>query len=90
MKKKNILTLDEVKHLAKLSNLTLTDEELSKYIVQLEETIKYVKNLSELDTRNVEPTLQTTKLTDVYYEDGEENLRGLSKKDGYFKVKRIL
>ncbi len=98
--KKSKLTKEEILHLAKLSNLSLTDEEIEKYQKQLEETVEYVENLNELDTSKVEPTSQTTGLNDVFFADGEKNKRGLSqdeatknaknKKDGYFVVKRIM
>ncbi len=98
--KKSKLTKEEILHLAKLSNLSLTDEEIEKFQKQLEETVEYVENLNELDTSKVEPTSQTTGLNDVFFADGDENKRGLSyeeaaknaksKKDGYFVVKRIM
>lgn len=98
--KKSKLSRDEILHLAKLSDLKLTDEEIEKYRKQLEETVDYVKNLDELETEGVSPTSQTTNLTDVFFEDGEENKRGLTqeeslknaknKKDGHFVVRRIM
>ncbi len=97
---KKILTKKDILHLAKLSKLQLTDEEIEKYWKQLEETVEYVDNLNQLNTDKVEPTAQTTNLTNVFFEDGEENKRKLNqeeamknaknKKDGYFVVKRIL
>ncbi len=99
MEKKR-LTKSEILHLAKLTNLKLTDTEIEKYCQQLEETVEYVENLNELNTNSVEPTSQTTNLTDVFFEDGGNNKRGLkqdeaidnakNKKEGYFVVKRIM
>ena len=100
MKKKRILTTDEIKHLAKLANLPLTKIELKKYSQQLEETIEYVENLKELDTKDVASTSHAVNLKDVFFADGEENARGLAeseatknaknKKNSFFVVKRIL
>ncbi len=100
MKKNKTLTREEILHLAKLSNLKLTDVEIEKYRKQLEDTVEYVNNLNELDTKKVIPASQTTQMTDIFFTDGEKNERGLSqkaalknakkKKDGYFTVKRIL
>lgn len=94
------LTKEDILHLAKLSKLQLTEEEIEKYWKQLEETVEYIKNLNELNTEKVEPTSQTTNLTNVFFEDGGENKRGLqidevmkntkNKKEGFFIVKRIL
>ena len=88
--KKKVLTKEDILHLAKLSNLKLSDEEIEKYLKQLEETVEYVKNLDELKTDKVSPTSQTTNLTDVYFADGETNERWLKLKEKYFIVKRIM
>ena len=100
MTKKINLSKEEIIHLAKLANLQLTDGEIEKYQKQLSETIHYVENLDELDTKDVQPTSQTTDLQDIFFEDGEENKRVFSqeeatenaknKKEGAFVVKRIL
>lgn len=100
MSKTKILKKEDILHLAKLSKLQLTDEEIEKYWKQLEETVEYVDNLKELDTTKAESTSQTTNLTNVTFEDGTENKQALSqeqalsntknKKDGYFIVKRIM
>jgi len=94
------LTKSDILHIAKLANLTLSDEEVEKYTNQLSETIKYVENLNELDTKAVVPTSHSTNVTNVYFEDGEKNTRLFSKeealknaknqKNGQFVVKRIM
>lgn len=100
MAKNSELTKKEILHLAKLANLTLTDEEIEKYSQQLTETIDYVKNLDELDASKVVASASPSQLHNVYFEDGTENTRGLKaeeavvnakeKKDKYFKVNRIM
>lgn len=100
MKKKTVLSREEIKHLAKLANLSLTEEEIEKYRKQLTETVEFVDNLNELNTERVNATSQTTNLTNVLFEDGDKNTRALStetalknakkKKDNYFVVKRIM
>ncbi len=88
----------DVKHIAKLANLTLSEEEEKKFEKQLEETVEYIEGLSEVDTTDVEPTSQVTGLENVTREDEitaslsqEEALRNAkSTHKGYFKVKGIL
>lgn len=58
-----------VAHIAKLANLPLSDEEKSKFEKQLEETLTYVENLKEIETKDVEPTSQVTGLENVTRED---------------------
>lgn len=84
------LTRADILHLAKLANLQVTDEEIDKYLSQLEETIDYVENLNELNTSGVEPTSHATKLENVYFTDGTPNTRGLDFSKITFKVSRVL
>lgn len=63
------LTKEEVKHIAKLANLTLSEKEVEIFSGQLSETISYVDKLNELQTKNVFPTSQTTKLKNIFRED---------------------
>lgn len=58
-----------VPHVAKLANLKLTEEEIKKFDKQLEETLSYVENLQEIDTKNVKPTAHVTGLENVTRED---------------------
>ncbi len=63
------ISTEEMKHVAKLANLSLSDKELGKFSGQLSETINYVKKLNKLNTENVLPTSQTTGLKNVFRED---------------------
>lgn len=71
------LSKEEVLHLAKLAGLILTEEEVEKNSVQLAETIDYIKNLDELDTKDVKPTNSVVDLSNVTFEDGKKNERAL-------------
>lgn len=98
--KKKILLREEILHLAELSALHLKEEEINKYWKQLEETVEYVRNLEELDTKRLSATSHVTNLNNVFFNDGEEDSRQLTqnealanaknKKDGLFVVKRIM
>lgn len=89
-----------VKHVAKLAKLTLTKEEIKRYKEQLSEVITFVEELSEVDTKNVEPTHQTTGLKNITREDKinssksltkDEALSGIDKtKNDYFVVAGVL
>jgi len=66
------LTSDEVKHIAKLARLKLTDEEIEKFGEQLSDILSNAKMLEEVDTSNIEPIAQITGLRNVTFEDKEE------------------
>lgn len=87
---KTKLSKEEILHLSKLANLNLSNEEIKKIQRQLTETLDYIKNLKELKTDKVDPTHHTVNSINVFFEDGQNNSRGLSNISTYFKVKRIL
>jgi aspartyl-tRNA(Asn)/glutamyl-tRNA(Gln) amidotransferase subunit C len=64
---------DDVQHLAQLSNLQLTDQEVGALQVDLQNILIYVKQLDELDTSGVEPTYQVTDLQNVWRDDAVDN-----------------
>lgn len=93
------VTKKDVKHIADLSNLVLTDEETQKFTPQLDKIIEFVSTLNEVDTSNIEPTSQTTGLTNVLREDTVKSDNSLSQDEalsnteghnGFFKVRAIL
>lgn len=86
---KKILSKEEILHLAKLASLTLTDEEILKYQSQFGETIDYIKNLDELDTKDIHPTNSVVDLKNVTFEDGTKNKIGLSTKEALQNAKKV-
>jgi aspartyl-tRNA(Asn)/glutamyl-tRNA(Gln) amidotransferase subunit C len=50
------LTLEEVKHIADLARLQLTDEEMQRYQHQLSDILDYAARLQQLDTSHIPPT----------------------------------
>lgn len=47
----------DVRQVAKLAHLEITDEEVALYTPQMANIVKYVEQLNELDTGDVEPML---------------------------------
>lgn len=47
----------DVRKVAKLAHLEITDEEVALYTPQMANIVKYVEQLNELDTDSVEPML---------------------------------
>lgn len=60
---------DEVARIAKLAKLEFTDEEQEKFTHQLNDVLKYVEKLDELDTSDVEPLTQVGEPGSVTRED---------------------
>lgn len=94
---KSKLTKSEVKHIAKLANLKLSEKEIKKFSSQLSETLDYVDILKKLGTKGVEPTSQVSGLENITRKDKpkpplnqKEVLSGASDKhNNLFKIKAI-
>lgn len=63
------LTQEQVRHIAKLARLGLSDEEVKKFSTQLTNILQYIEVLNEVDTSAVAPTNQVTGLANVVRPD---------------------
>jgi aspartyl-tRNA(Asn)/glutamyl-tRNA(Gln) amidotransferase subunit C len=59
------LTPDDVRHIAKLARLSLTDGEIERFTKDLGGIFALIERLGEVDTTDVEPTAQVTGLANV-------------------------
>ena len=63
------ITREQIDHLAELSNFNLEDSEKESLRGDLENIIKYISELNELDTEGVEPTYQVFEMENIWRED---------------------
>lgn len=94
------VTSSVVKHVAKLSNLDLSDKEVEEYTPQLARIIDFISELSRVDTKNIVPTSQTTGLVNILREDVVMSKNTLTQSEalsgtdntynGMFRVPKIL
>lgn len=63
------LTSDEVRYVARLANLYLTDEEVETYRHQLSGILQHIQSLQLIDTTGVEPTGHATDSNTVMRKD---------------------
>lgn len=88
----------EVKHVAELVKLELSDEEIELFASQLSAVLDYAAQLQEVDTSQVPPTATVLPLRSVMRADEaasslpvEEALANAPDREGpYFKVHAIL
>ncbi len=59
----------DVRYVANLARIRLTDEEVSRFQPQLEQILQYVKELSTLNVEGVEPTAHTMPVQNVFRKD---------------------
>ncbi len=88
----------EVRRVAHLARLALSDQEVERFAVDLGRILEYVRQLQTLDVEGVEPTAHAMPVTNVFRAD--EPVAGLTReaalanapatKDGLFLMPRIL
>ena len=94
------LTKDEVRDVALLARIGITDEEVDLYQKDMSAVLEYFEKLQEVNTEGVEEIGHITGVTNVYRKDevnemsdeGKEKImKNISEtRDGYIKVKSVL
>jgi aspartyl-tRNA(Asn)/glutamyl-tRNA(Gln) amidotransferase subunit C len=92
------LTTDEVQHIAALTRLGLSDDEVDMMRGQLSRILRVFESLQQVDTEGVEPTGHTTEVRTVLRDDeAAESLQRESilenapdSEAGYVRVRPIL
>ena len=67
------ISTDDVKHVAHLARLAVTEEEVQKMTKELDAIISFAEQLNELDTTNVKPTYHVLEMKNVMREDVVSN-----------------
>lgn len=92
------VSMDHVRHIAKLARLKLSESEALLYQKDLNSIIEYVETLRELDAENVRPMSHVIPMQNVWREDKpgkagkpEEILSNAPKREkDFFKVPKII
>lgn len=92
------LSKEEVKKVANLARLEITEQEEEEFAPQLNAILDYFEQLKELDTENVQPTTRAIEVsnitrsdTQVTYEDRESLLNSApEREEDFFRVPKIL
>ncbi len=95
----NKISLTDIKHVAQLANLTVTDAQASQFQTELSAVVDHFEALSQVDVINVIPTAQVTGLENITRKD-QVGVRTLdqdqalsmtpNKHNGYIQVPSIL
>lgn len=92
------LTTEEVRHIARLARLALSDEEVERYREQLSGILDHFQVLNDIDTSDVPPTAQSLEQSNVTRPDElrpslptEAVLANAPRtEDGYLRVRAVL
>lgn len=94
-----IITSEDVKRIAKLANIPVTDNEIKKLAGEFTKTLVVVEQLNTVDITDVEP-VHTTGLKNVFREDIVDETRMFTQEqalanaplvsEGYFVVDQVI
>jgi aspartyl-tRNA(Asn)/glutamyl-tRNA(Gln) amidotransferase subunit C len=92
-----VLSKDEVKNIAALARIGLTEQEIEKYQKDLSAILDWIEQLKEVDISGAEPTAHITGMNNIMREDkavdfgNSEDIKKLfpEEKNGYDKVKTV-
>jgi len=92
------ISREEVAHLARLSRLAVTEQELDQFAGQLDVILQSVARIGDVAAEDIPPTSHSVPLTNIYRDDvvqpcltQEEALSGApDSAEGRFRVPRIL
>lgn len=92
------LSKADVENIAKLARLKVTEEEKEKFVGQVNQILKYVEKLNEIDTDDIEPLSHTLDIKNVFREDRakaslsqEKALENApAKTDKFFRVPKVV
>lgn len=92
------LEKEKVEHIAKLARIELSGGDKEKYSQELAKILDFVEQLNQVDTKNIEPTYQISKVVNSFRKD-EVNKFGNEEKlvrvapnndEKHVKVKSVL
>ncbi len=93
-----MISLEQVRKVARLARLELSDAEEQQFTSQLSSILEYVQQLDELDTQDVLPTTRAIEVSNITRPDQiavfagrEDILDGAPEREAdFFKVPKIL
>jgi aspartyl-tRNA(Asn)/glutamyl-tRNA(Gln) amidotransferase subunit C len=92
------IDIEQVKQVAKLARLNLSEAEIAQFSTQMSDILQYVEKLNQLDTTNIEPLAHCLPVSNCLRDDvikpslgTEKTLANAPDSDGqFFIVPKIL
>jgi aspartyl-tRNA(Asn)/glutamyl-tRNA(Gln) amidotransferase subunit C len=92
------ISKDTVKYVAHLARINLSQEELEKFSLQLNDILQYIEQLKEVDISKIPPTAHVLDIKNVKRKDVprqsssvKEILQNAPQKEGnFFKVPKVI
>ncbi len=92
------LTLEEIRHVAALARLGMSDDELATMQESLSSILDHIEVINELDTDAIDPTAQVVAMSNVWREDEPEESfsqetalkNAADSRNGFFAVSAVM
>lgn len=92
------ISKEEILHIAKLANLELQENEIQKYIDNLQDILNFAEIVNNADTDELDITIGANELKNVFrkdevkiFEDNEALLQNAPSKDqNMFKIPKVI
>lgn len=93
-----VVSKEELLHIAKLANLTINEDEIDKYILNLQDILNFANVVNSAPLDGVQETIAATELSNVFrkdevvdYKDKEALLQNApEKEDNMFKIPKVI
>ncbi len=91
------ISKDDVRHIAELAELELEEKDMERFVLQLDEVLGYLAEISSVDTEGVAPTSHVLDVKNVFRDDKPQESftteaaleNAPDEADGGFKVPKI-
>ncbi len=92
------ISREQILHIANLANLELTENEIEKYSLQLQDILSFANTISNAPTESLDITIGTNEKKNVFrkdeikvFEDNETLLQNApSKEQNMFKIPKVI
>lgn len=89
---------ETVKHIAKLANLNLTEEQIDKTLLNMEDILNFANTVNNVNTDNVDETIGASGNYNVFRKDEIKNFEDRDallanapeQEDGMFKIPKVI
>jgi len=96
--KSMVVSKEELLHIAKLANLNIHEDEIDKYIGNLEEILNFANVVNSANVDGVQETIAATELSNVFrkdevvdFEDKDALLKNApEQEDNMFKIPKVI
>lgn len=97
-----MINKEEVKHIAKLARLGLTNKEIGRFQKELSKILDYIEKLKEVDISKVKATSHSIEMENIMRSDESQKSKTKNQipkklmelapetKNGYLKVKKVI